>query len=145
MITPVTLTVHPDEKCWRLKEVNLVRPPVHQWHRYQFVWVARDGVVYEWSTDIGPKEDFAAPEIDVPGIWEHTVGELWDIAERYRLGEDHWQKRMAELASESTIIPDLIDQLEERTRIIHNRSFFGFGGSKQRNGFSRRAALEHRN
>lgn len=145
MITPVTLTVHPDEKCWRLKEVNLVRPPVYQWHRYQFVWVARDGVVYEWSADLGPKEGFAAPEIDVPGIWEHTVGELWDIAERYRLGEDHWRQRMAELASESTIVPDLIDQLEERTKVIHNRSLFGFGGSKQRNGFSRRAALEHRN
>jgi len=122
----------------------MVRAPVHQWHRYQFAWVVRDGVVYEWSADLGPKDDFSAPEIDIPGLWEHTVGELWDIAERYRLGEDHWRNRIEEIASESTIITDLIDQLEERAKIIHNRSVFGAGGRKQRNGFSRRALLEQR-
>lgn len=139
---PVTETVHPDEKCWRLKEVNLIRPPLHQWRRYQMLWVARNDVIYEWSRDLGPSEDFDAPGCDIPGLFEHTVGELWDIAERYRLGEDHWQKWLREQEDESTLIPDWINQVQERHQIIHNRSVFGPGGHTQRNGFSRKAALE---
>lgn len=134
---PITETVHPDEKAWRLKEINLIRPvgKACEWHRIQFAWVARNGVVYEWSRDLGPSEDFTAPGLDIPSLWEHTVGQLWDIAENARLGTDYWQRWVAEQEHESTLIPDWINQVEERSKILRNQSTFGPGGHKQRNGF----------
>ena len=142
MITPVALTVHKDEKAWRLKEVNLVRPPVHQWHRWQFIWVQRDGKVYEWSQDLGPSENFSQPGCDIPSLWEHTVGELQDIAEIHRFKDDYWQRYMREKEAESRLIDDYREQVTERREIYRNRSVFGRYVNKQRNGFPLGAVLK---
>lgn len=140
---PVTLAIHQDEKCAVLRELNLVRPPTFQWHRWQIVTVIRNDQLAEWWDDLGLAENFTAPEIEIPSLGEHSVAELRDIAEGYRM-ENHWKQRALELSGESSLIPDLLDSIEERQRIINNRSSIG-RYSKQRNGFDRRAALEYGN
>ena len=141
---PVTIAINEDEKAWALREVNLVRPPTFQWHRWQIVTVVRNDQLTEWWKDLGPMRSFTAPQVEIPGLLEHSVAEIRDIAEQYRLGDDYWSKRSAELAQESTIIPDILNQLEERQKVLHNVSVFGPGGSKQRNGFSLKTALERK-
>lgn len=142
MITPVTLAVHKDEKAWKLREQNLVRPPSNQWHRWQFIWVQRNGVMYEWANDLGPSENFTQPGCEIPSLWEHTVAELQEIAEIHRYKDDFWQRFMAEQTAESTMFEDYRNQTAERHEVIHNRSVYGPKHKKQRIGFDRRAALE---
>ena len=136
---PVTLFISPDEKAMSLREQNLVRPPTHQWHRFQIVTVDRGDELAEWWRDLGPSTAFTAPGCEIPSLWEHTVGELWDIAEHHRLQDDYWQKFSEEKASESTLIGDFLEQYEERSKVIKNQSQFGPGVSHQRNGFSKEA------
>lgn len=138
---PVTMAVHEDERAWALREVNLVRPPTHQWHRWQIITVIRNDTLTEWWTDLGAISDFTAPQLEIPGLLEHSVAELRALAEEYRLGDDYWAKRQEELAAESTLVTDALNQIEERKKIIHNRSQFGPVMAKPRNGFSRSAAL----
>ena len=140
---PVTLAVNEDERAWALREVNLARNGARR--RWQIITVIRNDQLTEWWTDLGASEDFTAPQIEMPGLLEHSVAELRSLAEEYRLGDDYWAKRQAEIAAESTVIPDMLNQLEERTKIIHNRSQFGPVVAKLRNGFSWRTALEHSN
>lgn len=144
---PITETVHPDEKAWRLKEINVMRQrgKVNELRRIQTVWVQRNGVIWEWSRDLGPAKRFANPGCDIPALWEHTVGELWDIAEIHRLKDDHWNRFMDDQAHESTLFDDWRNQVMERHEIIHNRSVIGPKVRKQRNGFYRSKVLEQRN
>lgn len=148
LIRPTTQLVHPDEPAWSLREINLVRAPTHQWRRYQIVTVIRDDRFTEWWSDLGPKENHDAAEFEIPSLFEHTVAELWEIALEVRCGPNTgFEQRRLELAGESTLIRDFIDQYEERRQMIHNRSQYGPGGHKQRIGYPRRLALalEHRN
>ena len=140
---PVTLAVHEDERAWSLREVNLARNGARR--RWQIITVIRNDQLTEWWTELGLSETFTAPQIEMPGLLEHSVAELRTLAEEYRLGDDYWAKRQAEIAAESTVIPDMLNQLEERAKIIHNRSQFGPVVATQRNGFSWRTALEHSN
>jgi hypothetical protein len=147
MIVPVTEIVHPDEKCWRLKEVNLMRRigNTNVLRRIQMAWVERNGIIWEWSRDLGPAENFTAPGCDIPAIWEHTIGECWDMADVNRMKDDYWERFLREKEHESTLFDDWRNQVMERHEIIHNRSVIGPKVRKQRNGFWRSKALEQRN
>jgi hypothetical protein len=141
----ITEHVVDDEKAWSLREVNLVKAPLHQWRRYQVITVIRGDCLTEWWKDLGPVENFTTPQIEIPSLGEHSVVELRYMADQYRHEDDYWGKFAAEKAAESSIIPELINQLEENQRIIHNRSSFGPGISHQRNGFPLQEALAHGN
>lgn len=137
---PVTIVIHPDEKAWSLREINLVRPPTHQWHRWQIVTVVRNDRLAEWWNDLGPSASFPVQQFEVPSLGEHTVGELLDIAEHSRLQDDYWQKRAVEITDGCTLIADFLDQKEERWRVINNQTVSGPLVTKQRDGFDKRAA-----
>lgn len=141
----VTNTVHKDEKAWSLKERNLVRAPDFTLCRYQVITVNRGDQLVEWWSNLGPVTSFTAPELDIPSLWEHSVAELQEIAEEKRLGDDYWQKFTKEMQDESNLLTDWANQYEERGRVIRNQSVSGPGISKQRNGFSRKAAYESSN
>ena len=141
---PATLLVKEDERAWSLRERNLVRPPTHQWHRYQIITVVRDDHLAEWWHDLGPAEQFKGPEIEVPSLGEHSVAELREIADGYRNRTD-WISFAAEQRAESTLIADFLTQTEENWKIINNQSVFGPGGQIQRNGFPKKEVLEHAN
>ncbi len=116
-------------------------PDTRGLHRFQLVYVNRGDRIARHTIDLGRARDFEALEFHVPSLWEHTVGELWDMAEQMRLGDDYWVRRSQELRAESTLILDFLEQADERGQVVRNRSVFGPRGKKQRNGFPLRAAL----
>ena len=135
-----TVVIHPDEAAWSLREINLVRPPTHQWHRWQIVTVVRDDALAEWWRDLGPSAEYTRPELEVPSLGEHTVGELWDIADHYRLQDDYWRGRTRELTEASSLIPDFLEQKEEQWKVINNQTVSGPLITKQRDGFYKHEA-----
>lgn len=136
----VTQFIQADEKAYRLAEWNMVRPPFGDWHRWQVIFVNRADKLAEFWTDLGPAANYTAAEFNIPALWEHSVAELQDIATSVRLGDDHWQKFAAEKQAESTLISDFLQQKEEMWKVINNQTVIGPGVSKQRDGFSKRAA-----
>ena len=133
----ITFDLDPNEKVYRLSEMNLVRPPTYQWRRYQIILVNRGDRIAEWWYDLGPSFAFTVEQFTFPMLWEHTVAEAQEIAEIKR-HDDFWQRFLAEKKSESTLLLDAVEQRDEHRKVIANRSVFGPGGHKQRNGFSRR-------
>ena len=140
-VRPVTLAIHEDEKAWALRERILALDGPYR--RYQVITVVRDDELAEWWNDLGPEADFTAPEVEIPSLFVHSVAQLRDMADTYRWKDDHWQKFMEEKNAESTLVEDWLTYLEENWSRIYNRSSFGPGVQKQRNGFSRKAAYEH--
>lgn len=129
----VTLSVHPDEECWGLRE----GPRRGRW--IQAVYVIRGDAVAEWTKDFGPAKDFKnATEVIYPSFGENSVGQLQELAERDRYS-DKWAKRGKEQLAESTLIADILRQEEVLLEVTRNRSHFGSGVSVQRNDFPREA------
>jgi hypothetical protein len=137
----ITQVLDPNEKVYRLTELNLVKPPHYQNRRYQVMLVNRDDCLAEWWYDLGPAFAFTANQFTFPLMWEHTVAEAQAMAEEKR-HDTYWQKFLAEKQAESTLVQDWINQRQEQSKIIRNQSVFGPGGHKQRNGFSMKTALE---
>lgn len=143
VLVPGTHFVLHDELAYYLVERNLTAPDYKGVHRFQIVYVNRDDEIAEYRKDLGLATEFpGVQEFRIPSLWEHTVAELQEIAEHTRTQDDYWRKRAQEIAADSTLIDDWLDQVEERGRVIHNRSTFGPLASAQRNGFDLRAALE---
>lgn len=130
----VTLRVFPDEGCWGLFE----GPRAGRW--VQCVYVIRGDAIAEYKTDLGPVEDFPySTPLLVPSFGENTVGELMAGAERDRF-DSKWYRRREEQRAASTLIPDILRQMEERHEHIAARSQFGPAISVQRNApYSREA------
>lgn len=140
-VRPVTLAVHEDEKAWSLTERIFAMDGPYR--RFQIITVVRDDKLTEWWNDLGPEASFTAPEVTFPSFFVHSVAQLRDMAETFRHRDDYWQKFMAEKNAECTLVEDWLTYLEENWARIYNRSSFGPGVTKQRNGFSRRAAYEY--
>ena len=138
---PVILAVRDDEPAWSLRERNQAAGVGYK--RFQVITVVRNDDLAEWWTELGPAENFSAPEVEIPSLLVHTVAELREIADQHRWRDNYWEKFTAEQVAESTLIPDFINQVEEHWKVIRNQSVFGPGGTTQRNGFSKRAAYEY--
>lgn len=141
-VRPVCLAVHEDEKAFWLVELNLVRPPSREWHRWQVITVNRDDKLTDWWHDLGPSGNFTGGQLVIPGLWEESVGALRELAETMRLANDTFRQRTTELEAESTLIDDMLAQFEQGERIIANKSSFGSLVSRPRNGFDTRAFHE---
>lgn len=137
---PVTLAVHEDEKAWKLRERILAMNGPYR--RFQIITVVRDDKLTEWWNDMGLEASFTAPEMEIPSLFVYSVAKLRDMADNIRWKDDHLQRFMAEKNAESTLVEDWLTYLEENWARIYNKSSFGPGVTKQRNGFSRRAAYE---
>jgi hypothetical protein len=131
MLVAGTTLVSNDEKCALLAEVNLRSPDSRGFRRYQILYVVRNDALTECRIDLGPRENFAAPQFRVLGGWghhiDHTVGELRDIAEFQRTGR----------IPEPDIAPtDLVgewhDLVDRRRKARRNQSVFGPRGHHQR-------------
>lgn len=83
-LMPAAVVVLPDEAAYGLSEVNLLGPWVEgvgeTMRRYQIIYVNRDDRLAEYREDLGLASDFDAITFRIPSLWEHTVGELKDIA-----------------------------------------------------------------
>lgn len=145
-----TTYIKRDEYAVSLSEMDLLAPDFKSKHRYQLIYVIRDYNLAEYRTDLGPANSATPPfrimgaAIDGSKIYfEHTVAELLDMADALREDTKRFKERLKELSEQSTLIPDIIDQVERNQRVIENKSVFGPGGSTQRTGFSKKGAIEY--
>ena len=86
-IVPVIKTVLGSEKAIGLVEVNQTAPDGTM-HRYQLIYVPRDGKSSEFRIDLGLTVNFKGiSQLNIPSLMEHTVDELKNIADELRLGK----------------------------------------------------------
>ena len=132
----VATSVHGDEPCYSLVAgPRLVHLPngAKERHWVERVYVIRGDAMAEYCEDYGPAEDYAeVPVLMLPSFGENTVAQLQEMAERHR-HDDKWIKRRKEMLAESTLIADVLRDIEENREYIANRSQFGPGISVQRN------------
>lgn len=124
-LTPIATTVSPDEKAFALVEVVLTpysftkggrkfRPK--SWsgkHRYQILYVNRGDRIAEYHRDLGDAALFESGPFRIPSLWEHTVGELQEIADNVRSRVKEDRSVMAELQGRSTLVRDAAAFFEE--------------------------------
>jgi len=143
-LTPIATTVSPDELAYALVEVVLTpysftkagrkfRPK--SWvgkHRYQVILVNRGDRLAEYHRDLGDAGLFESGAFRIPSLWEHTVGELQEIADgvRSRVRED--RNVMAELQERSTLTRDALAFSEEIYKRRRGQSVFGSAIKVQR-------------
>lgn len=141
IIVPKHMPPRPNEAAFLLRETNELNRSKRSLRRFQRIWVNRNDQLVFFTKDMGPASDFTYPELQIPSEWVHTVAELQAFAEEVR-GGNELDELFEERQKESTLIKDWLDQVERRRKIVANRSQFGPGYKKQRNGFSLRGALE---
>lgn len=84
-IMPVATTTTGDEKAVGLTETNYKTPDQKAIHRYQCIYVIRDGRVAEFRRDLGDAKNFKGVyPINIPSLLEHSVDELIDLANELR-------------------------------------------------------------
>jgi len=84
-ITPIALTVTGDEKAIGLLELNQQPPDGGADHRYQLIYVVRNGEPAEFRFDMGLSKKWKGVKyLNIPSLLEHTVDELRDIADEIR-------------------------------------------------------------
>ena len=74
-----------DEKAWGLFERDFMSPDGTGVRRYEIIQVNRDGEMAEYRKDMGEAKMFRGiNQIRIPCYWEHTVGELRDMARQLK-------------------------------------------------------------
>ena len=149
-ITLVTDYVSPDEKAYRLAELVFTpfalskggrRFKPHSMSgvkRWEIIWVNRGDKLAQHIRDMGPASAFSAGPVNIFALWEHTVAELRDIAERWR-DEQSWERSiLANRQGESRLIEQFVKEAEIKQK--HRRggqSVFGPAITVQRVGVRR--------
>jgi len=84
-IMPIALNITGNEKAVGLTETNYKTPNRRAVHRYQCIYVIRDGKVAEFQFDMGPVSKYKGINlINIPSFLEMTVDELRDLADELR-------------------------------------------------------------
>lgn len=95
--------VRGDEYCINLSEANHVAPNKEGgtgWHRFQTIFLYRDGHLCEYRKDMGMAKDFKVGQFRIMGgvvdgnkvYQEHTVNELREMADDMR-----WNKQAVDV------------------------------------------------
>lgn len=141
----ITDYVLPDEACHGLLERDQMVPVGKglALHRIQEVFVVRGDAIAAYQTDLGPSSIWR--NVMGEGIFatgEVTVAEVMAEAEKDR-HDQTGHKLKEELREGSSLVKDFLAYKEENWERINNRSVFGPAHTRQRNGYSKRAALEN--
>lgn len=68
-----------------LLELHQQAPNSSGFHRYQLIYVVRDGIVSEFRRDMGLASKYKGVKyLNIPSLLEHSVDELMDIADYLR-------------------------------------------------------------
>ena len=136
-LTPIATTVSPDEKAYALIEVVMTpyaflkggrKGKPKSWsglHRFQVIYVARGDRLAEYHRDMGDAVLYDYGPLRIPSLWEHSVGELQDIADHVRASGRETRNLSAELLGESTLKRDAIALSEERYKRRRGQSVLG--------------------
>lgn len=127
-IVQATTSVRPDEKAWKLAEINNLAPDGKSLRRYRHIWVFRNDNIAEYIEDLGPAKAFKGSEINIPSLGEHTVDELIDMVEHLR--ESPWPE---DNLVKTDIAQGYYDKIDEITKWKSKASTFGSNGKVQRN------------
>ena len=146
-VTPVTNFVAMDEPAYQLVEMTMTPAVLTKagrkyqpasWagrQRWRIIWVNRGDALAEYHV-LSPHQ--TVPDVRIPSFWEHTVGELCDIADQWATQRKGAESDMEFLLAEqagSTLIQDFLDQEEDRVYMVKNHSTFGPDVRVQRDGF----------
>lgn len=82
-IVPITLHLSMDEYAGELYEIVKMAPDGSGNRLYRYITVIRDDAPAQHVKDLGPANDPNAG-VAIPSMFEHTVGELIDMAEKLR-------------------------------------------------------------
>lgn len=126
--------VHKDEKALRLAELNLTRPDSKGVNRYQLIYVARNDKLAVYREDMGPSENYNALEVEIWSGWQDSVAYLRDMADKHRNSDVPLPEQYMKSIEDNDIVERYIDFIEQRNKLINNRSFSGPGGLRQRTG-----------
>ena len=138
----LTATVSPDEKAWWLVEVIVTPiamqaryPELHILnkngrHRWQVITVNRNDRKARHITDMGDVSLHPYNGLNVPGLWENTVGELRDAADDWRGDQSFERQIIADSQGTSKLVETWLNQMERRSR--SGSSVFGPGISIER-------------
>ena len=103
----------------------------------QRTFVLRGGEVVCFQRVIGPASDYERVQpLVMPSFGENTVAEMQYWGEKNR-HDTYWAGRSEEMLSESTLIKDHINQLEEKAMVRGNKSVLGPYQSTERTGYPR--------
>ena len=84
-ILPIANTILGNEKAWGLNELNEQSPGSRGMHRYQLIYVLRDGVICEFRKDMGLASLYkGVKQLRIPSFLEHSVDELMGLADELR-------------------------------------------------------------
>ncbi len=84
-LTIAANTIRGNERAIGLVETNYQSPGNHGFHRYQIIYVIRDGRLAEFRRDMGVSENFKGINpMNIPSLLEHTVDELMFLADDFR-------------------------------------------------------------
>lgn len=86
-----------DEPCLALFEMNEQSPDSRGFHRYQIIYVVRDGKSAQFRKDLGLAKKFKHDQFRIPSYLEHTVGELRDMADWVRNNPPFDKRELAQV------------------------------------------------
>lgn len=132
-LLPEATELREDELCEEVVEFAAPAQNYRGERRWQVVYVVRDGEMAQFTRDMGPAEEFLSGPLRVYTGLEDDVATALAIAEDMR-NDLYWRKVGAEITAESTLIPDHLAFANEKRHRLQNRSHFGPGYAKQRNG-----------
>lgn len=140
----ITNRVSPDEKAWWLVEVITTPLAIQKRfkqlrlfdmtgrHRYQIVTVNRGDRLARHITDMGNASLYSCGGLNIPGLWENTVGQLRETADNWR-SDQTWEKQViADAQGGSTLIDTWLKQEENKKKALVGQSVFGPGVSRRR-------------
>ena len=116
----------PDEKAWRLVEIVMTPYAMSRGRtrfkpktmigrrRWQVVWVNRDDRLAQHITDMGDASLFNRGPVNIPGLFEHTVAELREIADQWRNDNSWEQEIIANVQGESKLTERFLIQQEKK-------------------------------
>lgn len=135
-LTLMTDTVRSDEKAWRLTEIVMTPHAMSKGRRrfkpktmvgrrrWQVVWVNRGGRLAQHITDMGDAKLYDRGPVNIPGLWEHTVAELREIADQWR-NDTPWEHEIiANVQGESRLTERFLIQQEKKRRLSTGQVVF---------------------
>ena len=130
------LSVSVDERAFSLAEMPFKTADEKAIRRFQVIRVNRADRLAEFRTDLGPWRQ-GDRAFAIPAFWEHTVGELRDMADKLRTENNQWLDEQIAKARSQPMGAQWLEQVEKYRQIVANRSVFGRKVLTQRNGFSK--------
>lgn len=134
-VMPQAMSVHPDEPVLCLYERNGLTADYKLRRRWQFIYVNRGDEIAEFIRDLGPEMN--APELILYSYWCDSVGQVMELADEQRWGENPFHQMLLEAQGTSTLTTEFAAYLGEREKQKRNQSTFGPGFTRQRNAFVR--------